>query len=51
MNAFPNSQDLRSQLSQERDAIRHLALQKEIDVKELQGRVDKAVSAALILSW
>ncbi|KAH0586397.1 Nucleoprotein TPR [Termitomyces sp. J132] len=33
--------DLRVQLSQERDNLRHLTLQKEIELKELQMRIDK----------
>ncbi|KAG6903157.1 hypothetical protein C0995_004704 [Termitomyces sp. Mi166 len=33
--------DLRAQLSQERDNVRHLTLQKEIEFKELQMRIDK----------
>ncbi|KAJ7132943.1 hypothetical protein C8R46DRAFT_1181193 [Mycena filopes] len=36
------NQDLRVQLSLERDATRHVSLQKEIEVKELQTRLDKA---------
>ncbi|KAG6891509.1 hypothetical protein C0992_005042 [Termitomyces sp. T32_za158] len=35
--------DLRVQLSQERDNIRHLTLQKEIELKELQMRIDKSL--------
>lgn len=31
------------QLSQERDNVRHLSLQKEIELKELQMRIDKSV--------
>ncbi|KAF8887179.1 hypothetical protein BD779DRAFT_1672932 [Infundibulicybe gibba] len=37
------AQDLRTQLSQERDSVRHVTLQKEIDLKELQTRLDKTV--------
>ena len=37
------SQDLRSQLSQERDSVRHISLQKEIEVKDLQTRLEKTV--------
>jgi len=37
------SQDLRSQLSQERDSVRHVSLQKEIEVKDLQTRLEKSV--------
>lgn len=37
------SQDLRSQLSQERDSVRHISLQKEIEVKDLQTRLEKSV--------
>ncbi|KAJ6584124.1 hypothetical protein DFH09DRAFT_1434376 [Mycena vulgaris] len=36
------TQDLRIQLSQERDSVRHLSLQKDIELKELQTRLDKA---------
>ncbi|CCM06215.1 uncharacterized protein FIBRA_08460 [Fibroporia radiculosa] len=36
------TQDLRSQLSQEREALRHIDLQKDIEVKELQSRMEKA---------
>ncbi|KAG6853933.1 hypothetical protein C0991_012425 [Blastosporella zonata] len=35
------TQDLRAQLSQERDNVRHLTLQKDIELKELQTRIDK----------
>ncbi|TFK40767.1 hypothetical protein BDQ12DRAFT_679995 [Crucibulum laeve] len=35
------TQDLRSQVNQERDAVRHLSLQKEIELKEIQTRLDK----------
>lgn len=38
-----HSQDLRVQLSQERDTVRHLSLQKEIEHKDLQNRIDKIV--------
>ncbi|KAF9651639.1 hypothetical protein BDM02DRAFT_3184386 [Thelephora ganbajun] len=37
------TQDLRSQLSQERDSVRHISLQKEIEVKDLQTRLEKSV--------
>lgn len=37
-------QDLRMQLSQERDSVRHLTLQKDIELKELRNRIDKDVS-------
>lgn len=37
------AQDLRAQLSQERDIIRNLQLQKELDLKDLQNRLDKVV--------
>lgn len=36
-------QDLRTQLSRERDSLRHTALQKDLESKELQTRLDKAV--------
>ncbi|KAG6376921.1 hypothetical protein JVT61DRAFT_953 [Boletus reticuloceps] len=35
------TQDLKSQLSQERENLRHITLQRDIDVKELQSRLDK----------
>jgi nucleoprotein TPR len=38
-----HSQDLRSQLGQERDSVRHVSLQKEIEVKDLQTRLEKSV--------
>lgn len=38
------SQDLRSQLTQERDSARHAALQKDLELKELRTRIDKLVS-------
>ena len=38
-----NSQDLRSQLLQERESVRHISLQKDIELKELQTRIDKVV--------
>ena len=37
------SQDLRNQLGQERDSVRHVSLQKEIEVKDLQTRLEKSV--------
>jgi len=37
------AQDLRAQLSQERDIFRNLQLQKELDLKDLQNRLDKVV--------
>jgi hypothetical protein len=43
-------QDLRIQLTQERDAVRHISLQKEIEVKEMQGRLDKAVRTSSVSS-
>ncbi|OSD07459.1 hypothetical protein PYCCODRAFT_1456277 [Trametes coccinea BRFM310] len=36
------NQDLRSQLSQERENVRRVTLQRELDLKELQNKVDKA---------
>lgn len=36
-------QDLRAQLIQERDTIRHINLQKEMELKELQSRLDRNV--------
>jgi nucleoprotein TPR len=43
---FFYSQDLRVQLSQERDSVRHISLQKDIELKELQTRLDKSVCLA-----
>ena len=36
------TQDLRSQLNQERDSVRHLTLQKDLELKELRVRIDKS---------
>jgi len=44
------AQDLRAQLSQERDIIRNLQLQKELDLKDLQNRLDKVVSRNFLQS-
>ncbi|KAG6330667.1 hypothetical protein ID866_8422 [Astraeus odoratus] len=35
------TQDLKTQLSQERETIRRITLQRDIDVKDLQARLDK----------
>ncbi|KAL0960729.1 hypothetical protein HGRIS_005754 [Hohenbuehelia grisea] len=35
------TQELRTQISQERDNVRHVTLQKEIELKDLQSRLDK----------
>ncbi|KAG2344469.1 hypothetical protein BDR05DRAFT_975520 [Suillus weaverae] len=35
------TKDMKTQLSQERDAVRHVTLQKDIDLKDLQTRLDK----------
>ena len=40
------SQDLRTQLAQERESVRRLSLQKDIELKEIQGKVEKTVSHA-----
>lgn len=45
------TQDLRTQLSRERDTVRHLTLQKELEAKELQTRLDKAVSSHILLGF
>ncbi|KAG9308011.1 TPR/MLP1/MLP2-like protein-domain-containing protein [Chiua virens] len=37
------TQDLKTQLSQERETIHHVTLQRGIDMKDLQPRLDKAV--------
>ncbi|KAG2010159.1 hypothetical protein CC2G_013002 [Coprinopsis cinerea AmutBmut pab1-1] len=36
------SQDLRTQLSRERDSLRHVTTQKDLESKDLQSRLDKA---------
>lgn len=38
-----SSQDLRTQLTQERDSVRHLTLQKDIELKDLRSRMEKSV--------
>ncbi|TFY64347.1 hypothetical protein EVJ58_g2677 [Rhodofomes roseus] len=38
------TQDLRTHLSAERDTLRHVSLQKDIEVKELQSRVEKTTA-------
>ncbi|KAF7299642.1 hypothetical protein HMN09_00969600 [Mycena chlorophos] len=35
------TQDMRHQLSKERDTVRHVSLQKDLEIKELQARLDK----------
>ncbi|KAJ3826801.1 hypothetical protein EV361DRAFT_893712 [Lentinula raphanica] len=37
------SQDLRNQVTQERETIRTLSLQKDVEIKDLQNRLDKSV--------
>lgn len=39
-----HSHDLRNQLTQERESVRRLTLQKDIELKEFQSKVEKAVS-------
>lgn len=34
---------MRLQLTQERETIRHVTLQRDIDMKDLQSRLDKMV--------
>lgn len=41
-------QDLKAHLSQERDAVRHVTLQKDIDLKNLQARLDKTVCISFL---
>ncbi|EIW59409.1 uncharacterized protein TRAVEDRAFT_121374 [Trametes versicolor FP-101664 SS1] len=36
------NQDLRTQLTQERESVRRITLQRELDLKELQNKLDKA---------
>jgi nucleoprotein TPR len=40
---------LKAHLAQEREAIRHVTLQKDIELKELQTRIDKTVSALVFV--
>ncbi|KAF9077487.1 hypothetical protein BDP27DRAFT_1397327 [Rhodocollybia butyracea] len=37
------SQDLRNQVTQERETIRNLSLQKDVEVRDLQNRLEKSV--------
>ncbi|KAJ4482315.1 hypothetical protein J3R30DRAFT_3402901 [Lentinula aciculospora] len=37
------SQELRIQVTQERETVRNISLQKEVDVRDLQNRLDKSV--------
>ncbi|KAH7927786.1 hypothetical protein BV22DRAFT_1060287 [Leucogyrophana mollusca] len=37
------TQDLKTQLSQERDTVKHVTLQKDLDMKDFQSRLDKTV--------
>ena len=43
------SQDLRTQLLQERESVRHISLQKDIELKELQARIDKNVGVLVLI--
>jgi len=45
---WPHRQDLKAHLSQERDAVRHVTLQKDIDLKNLQARLDKTVCISFL---
>lgn len=38
------SQDLKNQLTQERESVRHVTLQKDIEVKELHARLDTTIA-------
>ena len=40
-----DSQELRTQLGQERDATRHSTLSKDLELKEVRNRIDKMVRA------
>ena len=44
------SQDLRTQLLQERESVRHISLQKDIELKELQARIEKNVGVLVLIS-
>jgi hypothetical protein len=41
-------QDLRTQLSQERDTLRHLRLQKDIEIREFQNKQEKIVGVSVV---
>ena len=43
------SQDLKTQLAKEREQVRHVTLQKDLDTKELHARIDRAVRDVLTL--
>src|ERR1700734_2235634 len=45
---YLNRQDLRGQVLQERDSARNISLQKDIELKELQHRLDKNVRISLL---
>lgn len=40
---YPDSQELRAQVVQERETARHTSLQKDLELKELQTRLEKKV--------
>lgn len=40
---FAYRQDLKLQLTRERETVRHITLQRDIDMKDLQSRLDKTV--------
>lgn len=40
---------MKAHLAQERETIRHVTLQKDIELKELQTRIDKTVSALVFV--
>ncbi|KAH9936573.1 uncharacterized protein B0H18DRAFT_974482 [Fomitopsis serialis] len=42
------TQDLRAQLLAERESLRHVSLQKDIEVKELQSRIEKTTRENLV---
>jgi len=44
------AQDLRAQVTQERDNARHATLQKDLELKELQSRLDKTVRGLIYFS-
>ena len=45
------TQDLRAALASERESLRHANLQKDIDVKELQSRIEKTVRRPSCIAW
>jgi hypothetical protein len=43
LSNFLYSQELRTQLNQEREATRHATLSKDLELKEIRAQIDKTV--------